>query len=61
MGHTSIPAAPIAAKTKDSVQANKQDQAFAINVNPRAGRLRIRAPWFVFVIVAKAESLAYLY
>jgi hypothetical protein len=55
MGHTTIPAAPMVANTKDSVQANKQQQALAVNANPWTRRLGIVAPLFVFVIVADAE------
>jgi hypothetical protein len=40
---------------KDSVQANKQQQALAVNANPWTRRLGIVAPLFVFVIVVDAE------
>ena len=52
-----IPGAAMLTNTKDSVQANKQQQALNVNANAWAGRLRILVPLacFVFVVVADAE------
>jgi hypothetical protein len=49
MGHTTIPATPMLAIMKDSVQANKQQQALAVNANPWTRRLGIVAPLFVLL------------